>query len=161
MKNTLLKTSFIFLIILIVSISIQSQEAYKIDEATKLRCDFGEINGLFELTKQLQSNPENNGAVIVFGPQKGFAIRYTEQIKNWLKSKGFSHPEKISYFYGGFKENPLMEFWIVPKNAENPKVNPLNEYKYSTKFDTYSYQRFPYCDQNSDLALKIFANELK
>ncbi len=95
MKNSLFKISLFVLCLLFASFSIKAQEAYKIDETTRLRCDLSEVIGIDTLAIELQKKGNVKGLVIVYG-MKGEATGYANKVKERLVQMRGIYPERIS-----------------------------------------------------------------
>lgn len=54
---------------------------------------------------------------------RGFTFTSIRQMKDELVTKGVS-PRRIIAIDGGFREEPLFDFWIVPPGAEPPRPKP-------------------------------------
>lgn len=55
--------------------------------------------------------------------ERGFTFRWMNQIKAALVAAGISS-RRIVAMDGGFREEPLFDFWIVPAGAEPPRPAP-------------------------------------
>ena len=155
--------SLLVLIILFFSFTGKSQEAYKLPDVTRLRCDLGEISQLDE--PAIQMAEKNAKAMFIVYGRKGQALRYIDYLKiNFLKfrfpNEDFS--KNLSLFYGGYTEQSKMEIWIVPQRAKQPELSINNDglEKMFGIFDSYGYW-YQYCPDTRIPALKIFADELK
>lgn len=153
------RLSFLILTVLLFGSIANAQEAYKIGDVTRLRCDIGEIAQLDYMAIDVEKK-DAKGVIIVYGNMRGKATRYAAYVKNMLVNFRRMNPQSLLAYYGGYSEKPKMEIWVVPKGAKEPQINPVINESAATKFDAYSYF-FEYCPDEREPALKIFAEELK
>jgi len=90
-----------------------------------LGCDFSPNREAF--AKILLSNPELTGYLIVY-TKFGKGKTRANQISNFAVKdlvRNFKIPQnRLKTIYGGNREEPEIEFWIVPKNAKPPVPKP-------------------------------------
>lgn len=146
--------------ILFFSFICNAQEAYKIGDVTRLRCDIQEIGEIDALTSEVLQK-DVKGVFIVYG-KEGSATRYSRYVKDRLVKFHNMNPQSFSAYYGGYSETPRMEVWAVPKNAKEPQVNTISESYDSTYFDKYFYPfTTQYCPDERLPALKLYAEKLR
>ena len=106
---------------------VQNQEdkaiARKFDEftpsfisVTKYRLDL--------FYNKLLTLPDAQAYVIFYRSRRGAPTQNHSYARNYLEMRGGIPPERIKAIYGGYRQNPIMELWIVPKGAELPKPSP-------------------------------------
>ena len=95
--------------------------------------EFGEVNpetlsanlkSLAEFMSQNQS--QDNLYVIAYAGRnsdRGFTQNWIKKIKEGLATAGVTE-SKVYAMDGGFREQPLFDFWIVPNGAEPPRPAP-------------------------------------
>lgn len=71
---------------------------------------------------ELMNNPTAQGQIITYGPNRQVAGR-ERLIKNQIYFRRFDS-QRITFVTGGFSKAIKTEFWIVPKDAEPPKLLP-------------------------------------
>ncbi len=107
--------------------NVQSQEdkviARKFDEFTpslisviKYRLDL--------FYNELLTLPDARAYVIFYRGRRGALTQNHLYARNYLEMRGGIPPERIKAIYGGYRQHPTMELWIVPKGAEFPKPSP-------------------------------------
>ena len=95
--------------------------------------DFGEVSSekfssnLKSLAEFLNQAPaQDNLYVIVYAgrnSERGFTQTWAKRIKSELTAGGLAD-SRIYAMDGGFREQPLFDFWIVPSGADPPKPEP-------------------------------------
>lgn len=134
----------IFLVLvfcLLFCVSAFSQEAKKIDEFGDIHCDDLKARIDYLLT-EIETNKNSKGYVFVYEgkvyspiynenrkrvlPRVGEANTRIELLKKYFKFRQYSL-KNLVFVNGGFRENLIIEFWIVPQNAEIPKASPTLE----------------------------------
>ncbi len=60
--------------------------------------------------------------------ERGFALNSLRSLRSELIAAGVE-PRRINAFDGGFHEDPLFDFWIVPPGAEPPRPQPTVDRK--------------------------------
>lgn len=134
--------SFIFVFAFSFSIFAQNNQARKIDEFKDFGCENLKARTDFFITEIIKT-PKSKGYVIIYEgkfpafnfdrngkevirdvfPRIGEANSRIQLIKYHFKFLGYP-PENIIFVNGGFRENLTVEFWLVPKGAELPKLTP-------------------------------------
>lgn len=143
----------------------QERRAYKIDEATRARCDFGEVAQItypdMPLFSELQKYADARAAIVVHGPQAGDALTYARQVSAWLTERRGVPAWRLLEVYGGVAAKRRLEIWLVPAGAEPPRSAPPVSRAGVTLFDKYSYEGGEVCEPDREPALKVFAETLK
>jgi hypothetical protein len=101
-----------------------------IPPATKFG-EFGEVppetltKNLDALSQFLSQSPDNLYLIGYAGRQseRGFTMTWLRRMKDKLAADGIS-ARRIMAMDGGFREEPLFDFWIVPIGAEPPRPTP-------------------------------------
>lgn len=80
---------------------------------------------LAAITTYLSQSPDNLYLIAYAGrnSERGFAFNWLKQMKDAMVAAGVS-PRRIVGVDGGFREEPLFDFWIVPIGAEPPVPTP-------------------------------------
>ncbi|MBA2731656.1 MAG: hypothetical protein H0U54_02060 [Acidobacteria bacterium] len=140
------KLPFIFLFLFVfASNAFAQQEARKFDEMGHLYCDDAKAR-LDNLGVQLQQDPTTKGYIIFYGG-KGYPIAvYNKRAKRYLtvqllprrgeararmapwidyliSNRGLD-ASRVELIDGGYREKPMMEFWIAPSGAKPPTPTP-------------------------------------
>jgi hypothetical protein len=73
----------------------------------------------------LAQSPDNVYFIAYAGrnSERGFTFNWVKRIKDALVEAGVP-ARKIVASDGGFREEPLFDFWIVPSGAEPPRATP-------------------------------------
>jgi hypothetical protein len=147
----LLLSSFAF------SVSAQKKEARQIDEFGIISCEDFEMRMSILLT-ELQNSPNSKIYVVYYGGRlrkenvwnvktgnlDKIKLSYPHRQDGFNRAKSIPHyltteetypaeirkslKDKIILIDGGFRQETMMEIWLVPKDAEPPKSNPnINE----------------------------------
>ncbi|MDT4896279.1 MAG: hypothetical protein QOH25_1356 [Acidobacteriota bacterium] len=121
------------------------QEARKFDEMGQVNCEDAKAR-LDNLAIQLQQEPTMKGYIIFYGgksylsniynrrtkryvevkllPRRGEAkARMTPWIDYLTNSRGIE-ASRIEVIDGGYREEPMMEFWIAPSGVKPPRGTP-------------------------------------
>lgn len=82
-------------------------------------------NNLDAVASYLAQSPDNLYLIAYAGrnSERGFAYNWLKQMKDTLVAAGIS-ARRIAGVDGGFREEPLFDFWIVPIGAEPPRPTP-------------------------------------
>jgi hypothetical protein len=165
LKKSPATLSLFLLCLLPTSARLNAQEAYKIDDINKPRCDLSEVppldpapGGKFATT--LQNTPDARGAIVVYGLQ-GYAARFAKNVKERLVNFAGVAAQRLVTIYGGQTEDSRLELWIIPKGAAEPRFDFAIVQSEPQQFDTYSYLRGEYCGPSRPPALVEFAEALK
>jgi hypothetical protein len=77
------------------------------------------------LANFLSGSPDDLRLIIYSGrnSERGFAYTWAKRIKAELVGNGVSD-QRITVLDGGFREEPLFDFWIVPIGADPPRPSP-------------------------------------
>ena len=127
---------FIFLLLssFAFSVSAQTKGARKFDETTDFCCENTRTR-LDSFFVELQNNPETKGYVIFYGgtnhpvcntnriPKRGEIDIITTIFKKHIEFRNQA-PKRFFLVKGGYREIWTVEFWIVPNDADAPKLPP-------------------------------------
>jgi len=111
--------------------SLQASASIKIiPPATKFG-EFGElpeksVSENLEALANFLTQSQDNLYLFAYAGRKsdrGFAFNTIRKMKEELISKGIA-PRRVIAIDGGFREEPLFDFWIVPQGAEPPRPSP-------------------------------------
>src|SRR4051812_28512943 len=102
MTNSLRKACRTLTLLLFVCASAQviacAQQAYKIDENTRPRCDLGEMFQIIDsdmpVFVALKEHPRARVAIVVHG-LPGESIVYAREVREWLTEKRGVAPERL------------------------------------------------------------------
>lgn len=121
--------SLLLLLILFLSLGAKAQEAYKIGETSRIRGDASENPDINWAVEEMKSIPRAKLAIITFG-LPGLAIRRMNGIKKYYEMFFKTDGNNLITIYGGYGDSGEPdrklrgEFWIMPENAEVPKISP-------------------------------------
>ena len=142
----------------------RGQQAYKIDEADRARCDLSEVPQVTDppmpIFVELEKHPAARAAIVVYG-MPGEAMVYARHVKGWLTEARGVVAERLLDVYGGPAERLRLELWLVPPGAAPPPAAPLTSGERVTLFDRYGYWPGEYCGPDRPPALKNFAEVLR
>lgn len=93
--------------------------------------EFGEVDdetlkkNLEEMSAFLSQSPDNLYLIAYAGrnSERGFVQDWLRRMREGLAAPGMS-PRRISMLDGGFREQPMFEFWLVPLGADPPRPTP-------------------------------------
>ncbi|HEY2865765.1 MAG TPA: hypothetical protein VGJ02_01620 [Pyrinomonadaceae bacterium] len=93
--------------------------------------EFGEVDtdtlkkNLEALTTFFAQSPDNLYLIVYAGrnSERNFSMTWARRIKDGLTVAGME-PRRVYAMDGGFREQPLFDFWIVPGGAEPPRPSP-------------------------------------
>lgn len=89
--------------------------------------DFGiEMARLDNFAIELLNNREAQGHIIVYGARRGYAGEVQEHMddaKDYLVDVRKIDRERITTINGGYREDLMVELWIVPHGAQSPPIN--------------------------------------
>ena len=152
------KLSLIFLVIWLFSINVFAQETRLVDEFGSLYCD-DLLQRLDSLAVEVNNSPNQISYVIVYEgkyrksvydrkgnfikhesvlPMFGESTERTRTMMDYLINFRRFPEEKIMFISGGFREEHLVQLWIVPKGEKMPEIKPTLEtmqYRKGTPID--------------------------
>ena len=110
---------------------LQASGSVKIIPPASKFGEFGEVDAqtlktnLEALSTFLSQSPDNLFLIAYAGrnSERGFAYNWLKRIKDGLVEAGIAS-RRINALDGGFREQPLFDFWIVPAGAEPPRPAP-------------------------------------
>jgi hypothetical protein len=141
-----------------------AQQAYKIDDMTRPRCDLGEVPQITDdsapIFAALANHPAAKAAVVVYG-LPGEAIVYARNVRRWLTGSRGIVSERLLDIYGGPAASLRLELWLVPVGAAPPTAAPPAVEGRVTLFDRYDYWPGEYCGPDRPPSLNVFAETLK
>ena len=115
------KTLCLVLLILLFFLTANAQEAYKLEDVTRLRCDIGEIPQIDNFLIEVQEK-KGEGILVVYGLE-GVSKRFFRDLRASSRMSSKSFNLKISMLYGGYSNKPKMEIWVIPQSAKKPEIN--------------------------------------
>jgi hypothetical protein len=137
-------------LVFLLTISVFSQTAAKIDEIPKLPCG-GMMLHMDNYHQELKEKPQNKLYVIYYeeknhqisvynpktkkeeihleNPRFGNALNRAKEIPLYLKTMYKVPNSRIVLIDGGFRDEFTLEIWSVPEGAEIPKATPTVERK--------------------------------
>lgn len=95
-----------------------------------LGCDFSPNRN--EFAKVLLSNPALTGYLLIyteFGKSKKYGDKIAKFALNELTKQHKVPANQLKTIYGGNREQPEIEFWIVPKGEQSPTPKPDKKVK--------------------------------
>lgn len=105
---------------------MKKPEARKLDEYGKIALK-DENARLDNYVIELNTDPTSQGYIIAYGgraSRAGDAKKMADRAKSYLvKTRGLE-AQRIMAVDGGFREEPLIELWIVPGGAQPPQATP-------------------------------------
>ena len=72
----------------------------------------------------LMKEPNSRACAIFYRSRHSSSRYYPLQVRNWLvDARGFP-TNRVKAIYGGYREVPMLELWVVPEGAADPKATP-------------------------------------
>ncbi len=110
---------------------LQATAAVKIIPAPRKFGDFGELPAetvtfhMKTLAKYLSESPDNLFVIGYAGrnSERGFTAKWLARMRSELTAEGIP-ARRIGIIDGGFREEPLFDFWIVAIGAQPPRPTP-------------------------------------
>jgi hypothetical protein len=110
---------------------IQGQEqnkvvARKFDEFELIGVYYGDMKALLDrfYYDGLMKEPNSRAYAIFYRGRRSSSRYYPLQVRNWLvDTRGFP-VNRIKVIYGGYREVPTLELWVVPEGAADPNATP-------------------------------------
>jgi hypothetical protein len=126
MKNILT----ILFLLLILQVVFSQNEAFKVAEYGEHGIGCDEHFRLADFTEEIKQKEGSTGLIVIYsgdnterlGNLYGYAFGIKEHVEGWL---GFPNG-KIKTVITEGKTLFAEEFWIIPKNAQEPEIKPLN-----------------------------------
>lgn len=75
------------------------------------------------LVDGLMMEADSQAYIIFYRGRRGSSLYKPWQIRNYMKMRNFP-VNRTKIFYGGYRDEPMMELWILPKGAAAPKSTP-------------------------------------
>lgn len=131
-----------------VAQTAQTESSRKLDEFSGFGCEdmMGRLDA-YAIT--LQSEPEMQAYVIVYGGQKGQrgeAQMWASRARYYLVGNRMIDVKRIITINGGYRENMTMELWLSRKGAPPPIAKPTLQLK-DVKFQRGRIKKSQYrCD---------------
>jgi hypothetical protein len=145
MKIRVQLISLCFFLFASTAFAQQQGEARKFDEMGQVNCEDAKAR-LDNFAIQLQSDPTATGYIIFYGGKSYHYTRYNKKtrqytgvqmlprrgeakarIDQWtsylIDSRGVDR-QRLEVIDGGYREEPMMEFWIAPPGAKPPTPTP-------------------------------------
>jgi hypothetical protein len=107
------------------SASIQSRKLLEV----RLH-DYGwesDMAALDLLSNELRRAADSRGYIIIYGARRGRrgeVQKRTTCMKGYMLERRGFRADQITIVHGGFRENAMMELWIVPQGACPPEPTP-------------------------------------
>ena len=109
----------------------QAANAVKIIAPATKFGDFGAVDdetfkkNIDALAGFMSQSPDNLFVIAYSGrnSERGFTYNWLKRITAALNTAGVS-PRRVSAIDGGYREDPLFDFWTVPQGAEPPQPTP-------------------------------------
>lgn len=99
-------------------------QARKFDEYEINRASIGDmkarLDGFYE---ELQKQPSPQAYIFIYGSKRAAPRYRSVAIRDYLKLRGLA-PARLKIIRGGSRNEPMIEFWVVPKGAQPPKATP-------------------------------------
>lgn len=132
----------IILCLFALSAFAQTKEARKFDELEVYNCEDLKVR-VFNFIAGIKNETGSKGYIVIYEgkykafsydkngnstskfvlPRIGEANSRLQLIKQHFEFLGYSS-KNIVFLNGGFRENLITEFWLVPEDAEQPKLTP-------------------------------------
>ena len=142
-----MKITFLALLFTIIfCVSVFSQEAEKVDEFGRISCD-DYLARMDNAINEATNHPNSTVYILIYEgketrynsrkkkdelvlPTIGSARAKIDSIKEYLSRRKIS-AENFSFVEAGFREEPAVEIWLVPKESLPPKPTPtIDKMKY-------------------------------
>lgn len=105
---------------------VEGKVSRKFDEFGAMVKTEDQYARLDNLTIELQNDPTSRAVLLFYAgrkSRKGAIEALTEQTKKYLGQRGIS-ASRIVVQNGGFRENSLIEMWVMPQGAAQPEASP-------------------------------------
>ncbi|MDI1241317.1 MAG: hypothetical protein PSX80_05290 [bacterium] len=127
-------------LLLSIESTAQGPDPKLVDEFGNVHCE-GLIGRLDLFLAELSNSKDGSGLVVLY---EGKYINYTSQrsylvapvfgevniranlIRNHFKGRGFD-PSRITFASGGFRDEHLVELWVIPPGGTYPKPKPTRD----------------------------------
>lgn len=104
---------------------------YKIDEFGFVY--YSDLSARFDgFISYIYSEPSMTGYIIIYGPREGNSKAVLKTIYNIKKLMAFRQYDasRVKIVEGGFREEGMIEFYLIPQGAEVPKPTPTVDEKF-------------------------------
>lgn len=99
---------------------------YKLSEFEENYSEALQIS-LDNLAMILQKEPSLEGYIIVYGGRigrRGYAKARSERARYYLTETRGVQADRFAIVEGGYREKPMFEIWLVPRNSQKPIATP-------------------------------------
>lgn len=106
---------------------VEGKVSRKFDEFGAMVNTEDQYARLDNLTVDLQNDPTSRAVLLFYAgrkSRKGAIEALTEQTKKYLTARRGIPASRIVLQNGGFRENGLIEMWVMPQGAEPPTASP-------------------------------------
>lgn len=121
----------------------------------------------------LKTQPTSTGLLIFYADSKHFDVKAIQQVieegKRRISKENNISESQIKILYGGYRDSFGVDYWIIPKDGEEPKptqdsyifdeFGKLSEKKWKQRLDKYKEKIF--CGSDEVYYVRIFAPDEK
>ena len=111
----------------VLTVKVQEEaiaRAREFDEYEMNRARIGDmkarLDGFYE---ELQKEPGARAHIFIYGGKRAAPRYRSAAIRDYLELRGLPRA-RMRIVRGGNREEPMLEFWVVPDGAEPPKATP-------------------------------------
>ena len=100
--------------------------ARKFDEFELTEIHYGDMKARLDnfVIDALTKEPESRAYLILYRSRNSYSLFRPWQLSRYLiKMRGVS-AGRVKAAYGGYRKVPMLELWIVPEGAADPKATP-------------------------------------
>ncbi len=102
----------------------RSAQAHEFDEYEMNRASIGDMKARLDgFFNQLQKEQDSRAYIFIYGSRRAAPRYRSVAIRDYLELRGLS-PARLKIVRGGNRNEPMLEFWVVPQGAEPPKATP-------------------------------------
>jgi hypothetical protein len=99
-------------------------KAREVDEYEMNRASMGDmkarLDGFFE---ELQKEPGSQAYIFIYGGMRARPRYRAIAIRDYLELRGLP-AARLKIVQGGSRDEPMLEFWVVPEGAQPPQATP-------------------------------------
>jgi hypothetical protein len=100
--------------------------ARKFDEFDLTEIHYDDMQARLDsfVTDALMKEPNSRAYLILYRRRNSYSRFYPWQLKDYLVNIRRLPANHVKAVYGGYRKAPMLELWVVPEGAADPKATP-------------------------------------
>jgi hypothetical protein len=100
--------------------------ARKFDEFELTEIHYGDMKARLDnlVVEALIKEPSSRAYLILYRSRNGYSRFRTWQLRDYLIKLRGIQAGRVKVVYGGYRKAPMLEMWVMPEGAADPKATP-------------------------------------